>query len=108
MLGRASTTAGTAASRSILPRSGGGTALSSFDTKVVDGGVNGAGWLTRSTSTLTIWWDTWIVDGTVRLTAFLVKFASYPMRMLETGMVQTYALFTVAGVLVIFGYYMFQ
>ena len=87
---------------------GGGTALSSFDSKVIDGGVNGAGRLTRFTSTLTIWWDTWIVDGTVRLTAFLVKFASYPMRMLETGMVQTYALFTVAGVLVIFGYYMFQ
>jgi NADH-quinone oxidoreductase subunit L len=87
---------------------GGGTALSRFDSKVVDGGVNGAGWLTRATSTVSIWWDTWIVDGTVRLTAFLVKFASYPMRMLETGLVQNYALFTVAGVLVILGYYMFQ
>ena len=87
---------------------GGGTALSRFDSKVVDGGVNGAGWLTRAISTVSIWWDTWIVDGTVRLTAFLVKFASYPMRMLETGLVQNYALFTVAGVLVILGYYMFQ
>ena len=30
---------------------GGGTVLSRFDQKVVDGGVNGAGWLTRATST---------------------------------------------------------
>jgi len=87
---------------------GGGTALSGFDAKVVDGGVNGAGWLARFTSSVTIWWDTWIVDGTVRLTAFVVKFASYPMRMLETGLVQTYALFTVSGALVILGYYMFR
>ena len=87
---------------------GGGAALSSFDAKIVDGGVNGVGWLTRFLSSASIWWDTWIVDGSVRLMAFIVKFASYPMRMLETGLVQNYALFTVAGVLMILGYYMFQ
>jgi NADH-quinone oxidoreductase subunit L len=86
---------------------GGGTALSSFDAKVIDGGVNGAGWLTRATSTVTIWWDTWIVDGSVRLMAFLIKFASYPMRMLQTGMVQNYAFFLVTGVMVILTYYLF-
>ena len=26
-------------------------------------GVNGAGWLTRFTSRVSMWWDTWIVDG---------------------------------------------
>ncbi len=86
---------------------GGGTALSSFDSKVIDGGVNGAGWLARGISTVTMWWDTWIIDGTVRLTAFLIKFASYPMRMMQTGMVQNYAFFLVAGVLVILTYYLF-
>jgi len=87
---------------------GGGTALWSFDAKVIDGGVNGAGWLTRMTSTVTMWWDTWVVDGAVRLTGFVIKLASYPMRMLQTGMVQSYAFFLVAGVLVILSYYLFQ
>ena len=86
---------------------GGGTAFSNFDARVVDGGVNGAGWLTRLSSNATIWWDTWIVDGSIRLMAFSIKFASYPMRMLQTGMVQNYAFFLVAGVLVILTYYLF-
>ena len=86
---------------------GGGTALAGFDKTVIDGGVNGAGWLTRFTSQVSIWWDTWIVDGTVRLTAFMVKFASYPLRMLQTGLVQNYALFIVLGALGIVSYFLF-
>lgn len=87
---------------------GGGQKLTDFDAAVVDGGVNGAGWLTRFTSTLSIWWDTWIVDGAVRLTGFLVKFASYPLRMFQTGLVQNYALILVLGVVVILSYYVFR
>ena len=85
---------------------GGGNALSRFDQKVVDGGVNGAGWLTRFTSTISMWWDTWIVDGLVRLTGFSVKIASYPVRMLQTGSVQSYALVFVLGIAAVFGYYL--
>jgi NADH-quinone oxidoreductase subunit L len=85
---------------------GGGTALSRFDATVVDGGVNGAGWMTRFTSRLSIWWDTWIIDGSVRLGAFLVKLSSYPVRILQTGLVQGYALFIVIGAILIFGYYL--
>ncbi len=85
---------------------GGGAALSQFDQTVVDGGVNGAGWLTRATSTVSMWWDTWIIDGAVRLSAFSVKMASYPVRILQTGSVQAYALMFVLGVAVLFGYYM--
>ncbi len=85
---------------------GGGSAMASFDQRIVDGGVNGAGWLTRFSSRLSIWWDTWIIDGAVRFTAFTVKLLSYPMCLLQTGRVQTYALFMVAGILVFFGYYM--
>jgi NADH-quinone oxidoreductase subunit L len=85
---------------------GGGTLLSEFDKNVVDGGVNGAGWLTRATSTVSMWWDTWIVDGAVRLSAFTVKMASYPVRILQTGSVQAYALMFVVGVAAVFGYYM--
>jgi NADH-quinone oxidoreductase subunit L len=84
---------------------GGGARLSRFDSGVVDGAVNGAGWLTRFTSTVSIWWDTWIVDGLVRLTAFSVKFISYPVRMLQTGLVQNYAFFIVIGALGLLAYF---
>ena len=87
---------------------GGGSALASFDNKVVDGGVNGTGWLTRFTSTISIWWDTWIIDGSVRLLSFTVKLASYPMRVLQTGLVQSYALVFVLGVLGIFAYFLMR
>jgi NADH-quinone oxidoreductase subunit L len=83
----------------------GGLLLSAFDRDVVDGGVNGAAWLTRFNSRLTIFWDTWIVDGLVRLMSTLVWLAGYPARMLQTGYVQTYALFVVLGLLVMFGMY---
>ncbi|HJY85872.1 MAG TPA: NADH-quinone oxidoreductase subunit L, partial [Candidatus Acidoferrales bacterium] len=83
-----------------------GTTLASFDAKVVDGlGVDGAGWLTRMASRLSIWWDTWIVDGLVNLGARIVWLFSYPVRMVQTGLVPNYALFIVLGVLVFLGYY---
>ncbi len=84
---------------------GGGSAMAEFDRKIVDGGVNGAGWLTRASATLSMWWDTWIVDGAVRLTSFSVKLLSYPVCLIESGRVQTYALFVVVGVLAFLGYY---
>ena len=87
---------------------GGGTVLGAFDRNVVDGGVNGAGWITRATATVSMWWDTWVVDGLVRFTAFFVKMLSYPVCILQSGRVQTYAFFVVAGVLVMFGYYVIK
>ena len=85
---------------------GGGRVLGAFDRDVVDGAVNGAGWLTRFSSRVSMWWDTWIVDGAVRLGSFSVKLLSYPVCILQTGRVQAYALFVVVGVLVFFGYYL--
>lgn len=87
---------------------GGGTVLGKFDREVVDGGVNGAAWLTRVNSRICIWWDTWIVDGAVRFSGFFVRLLSYPARLAQTGYVQTYALFFVVGVLVMFGLYVTQ
>ena len=53
-----------------------------------------------------MWWDTWIVDGAGALHRLLrARCSSYPVCILQTGRVQTYALFVVAGVLVMFGYY---
>ena len=85
---------------------GGGRALGAFDRNIVDGAVNGAGWLTRFSSRVSMWWDTWIVDGAVRLGSFSVKLLSYPVCVLQTGRVQAYALFVVVGVLIFFGYYL--
>ena len=84
---------------------GGGRVLGAFDRNVVDGGVNGAGWLTRFTSRVSMWWDTWIIDGAVRFGSFFVKMLSYPVCILQTGRVQAYALFVVVGVLALLGYY---
>jgi NADH-quinone oxidoreductase subunit L len=84
---------------------GGGLALGAFDRNIVDGAVNGAGWLTRVSSAISIWWDTWIVDGAVRFSSLLVKLSSYPVRIVQTGRVQAYALFVVAGAVAFFGYY---
>ncbi len=84
---------------------GGGRVCGAFDRNVVDGGVNGAGWLTRFTSRISIWWDTWIIDGAVRFGSFFVKMLSYPVCILETGRVQAYAFFVVVGVLAFLGYY---
>ncbi len=85
---------------------GGGRVLGAFDRNEVDGAVNGAGWLTRFASTVSMWFDTWIVDGAVRLGSFTVKLLSYPVCILQTGRVQAYALFVVVGVLIFFGYYL--
>jgi len=85
---------------------GGGTVLGAFDRNVIDGGVNSAGWLTRLSSTVSMWWDTWIVDGAVRLASLIVKISSYPVRVVQTGRVQAYALFVVVGALAFFGYYL--
>jgi NADH-quinone oxidoreductase subunit L len=84
-----------------------GTTMAAFDLNVIDGvGVNGAGWLTRLTSSISIWWDTWIVDGLVNLTAIVARTFSYPVRFIQTGLVSSYALVIVLGVLLFLGYYL--
>jgi NADH-quinone oxidoreductase subunit L len=84
---------------------GGGRFLGAFDRRVVDGGVNGAGWFTRMAATLSAWWDAWIIDGAVRFTSFFVKMLSYPVCILQTGRVQAYAFFVVVGAIAFLGYY---
>ncbi len=84
-----------------------GTTLGAFDRNVIDGlGVDGTGWLTRFTSTVSMWWDKWIVDGLVNLSAWVAQLLSYPVRMLQTGLVSSYALFIVLGALLLLGYYL--
>jgi NADH-quinone oxidoreductase subunit L len=84
-----------------------GLALGSFDRGVIDGaGVNGVGLFTRVISRISMWWDKWIVDGLVNLSARFVGVLSYPTRILQTGKVSGYALMIVAGLIALLGYYL--
>ncbi len=85
-----------------------GNAAAAFDLAVLDGGVNGVGWSTRLTAELSRLWDLYVIDGLVNVMAFGVKVLSYPVRVVQTGLVQTYALLIVLGVLVFMAYYLFH
>ncbi len=83
-----------------------GNLLAAFDMGVVDGGVNGVGWSGRMLGLLSSWWDKWIIDGFVNVVAFVTRLLSWPARIFQTGIVQNYAWFITAGVLVFVIYYL--
>lgn len=86
-----------------------GGASAWFDTHVIDGTVNGAGWITRLAGKLSSWWDKWIIDGVfVNGPAILARVFSYPLRMLQWGLVQWYALVMTAGLVGFMAYYMWH
>jgi len=86
-----------------------GEASSWFDTHIVDGAVNAAGWITRLTATISSWWDKWIIDGIgVNGPAILARMLSYPARLLEWGLVQWYALVMTAGLVGFVFYYVYH
>ena len=86
-----------------------GTAMWKFDANFVDGGVNGAGWLTRAMGTVSSLWDKYIIDGLcVNGPAYLAKALSYPVRVIQWGLVQWYALVMVCGVVGFIWYYAIQ
>jgi NADH-quinone oxidoreductase subunit L len=71
-----------------------------FDSKVVDGGVNGTAWLTRLTSKITGLTDKYFVDGLVNTIAnFVISLMSPIVRAAQTGLTQNYALVMVIGLL---------
>ncbi len=69
-----------------------------FDSKVVDGGVNGSAWLTRLSSRITGGTDKYFVDGLVNAIAgFVVRLMSPMVRAAQTGLTANYALIMVIG-----------
>jgi len=83
-----------------------GTLLGRFDANVIDGvGVNGAGWLARFGSTLSMWWDKWIIDGSLNFSAKLMQLFSYPVRLLQTGVFSSYAMLILVGLVILLAYY---
>src|SRR5256714_1458286 len=83
-----------------------GTLLGRFDLNVIDGvGVNGAGWLARFGSILSMWWDKWIIDGLLNFSAKLLQLFSYPVRLMQTGVFSSYAMLILAGLVILLAYY---
>jgi NADH-quinone oxidoreductase subunit L len=71
-----------------------------FDSKLVDGAVNGIASLSRLSSRITGGFDKYVVDGIVNtIAAFVVRLMSPLLRAAQTGFAQNYALIMVIGLL---------
>ena len=81
-----------------------GTGLWKFDAKVVDGAVNGSAWTTVEGALGSGWWDRWVVDGIVKFIGGFIRTMSWPLRLIQTGYVQNYALVMILGLLIFIGY----
>ncbi len=72
--------------------------LWTVDRNVVDGAVNGTGWLTRAASWVSHVFDKYVVDGLVNLVGWICAEGSYLFRRAQTGLIQNYAVATLFGV----------
>jgi NADH-quinone oxidoreductase subunit L len=81
--------------------------LWAFDRRVVDGAVNGSGWLTVFGSWISGLIDRYVVDGAVNLVGRSAEESSFMFRRVQTGLVQNYALAMLAGVFVFVSIYLF-
>jgi NADH-quinone oxidoreductase subunit L len=84
----------------------GGRRFWSFDRAVVDGAVNGSGWLALIGSWISGLTDKHVVDGAVNLVGWTTQESSYWFRRLQTGLVQNYALLMLFGVFAFVGVYL--
>jgi NADH-quinone oxidoreductase subunit L len=82
-------------------------ALWKVDSAIVDGGVNGAGTLTRFNAKISNLWDKYIVDMLVNATGWISKGGSLVLRTFQTGFWQNYVLVFALGLFVIFAFYMY-
>jgi NADH-quinone oxidoreductase subunit L len=71
--------------------------LKAFDEKILDGLVNLVGRTNRLGGALSAWFDRTFVDGAVELVGMLSQFFGATLRLLQTGRIQQYAAFAVAG-----------
>jgi NADH-quinone oxidoreductase subunit L len=86
---------------------GSGRGLWKFDRRVVDGAVNGAGWLTQIGAWVSHMVDKYIVDGAVNFVGWSASEGSYLLRRLQTGLVQNYALLMLIGLFGFLTVYLF-
>jgi NADH-quinone oxidoreductase subunit L len=77
---------------------GAGRGLWAIDRNVVDGAVNGTGWITVVSAWFSGLADRTVVDGAVNLVGWVAQESSHLFRRLQTGLVQNYALLMLFGV----------
>jgi NADH-quinone oxidoreductase subunit L len=76
-------------------------AVFTFDSRLVDGIVNGLAWLSRLFSRIVGGFDKYFVDGLVNtVAAFIMRLMSPLFRAAQTGFTQNYALVMVLGLMV--------
>ena len=68
-----------------------------FDEKVVDGIVLGVGRLNRSIGFISAWFDRIFVDGVVNYVGMVSQAFGAAVRLFQTGRIQQYVSFAVAG-----------
>ncbi len=73
-----------------------------FDNTIIDGIVNGSGWITKVTSAISGWFDNWVIDGAVNAVAYISGFFGIALKKTQTGKVQTYVALAVFGVMVFY------
>ena len=78
-----------------------------FDTRVIDGAVDGSSWLTRLSAWISHMLDKYLVDGLVNLVGWLAGEGSHLLRRVQTGLIQNYALLMLFGVLAFLTLYLF-
>jgi len=85
----------------------GANGLWTVDRLVVDGAVNGSGWLTVFSAWFSHLVDKYLVDGLVNLVGALLEESSFLFRRAQTGLIQNYALVMVFGVFAFVSVYLF-
>jgi NADH-quinone oxidoreductase subunit L len=80
--------------------------LAWFDNYIIDGLVNLSSWLTRGFSHLTGLFDNYFIDGAVNLVANFTGYCGSKLRKIQTGHIQTYIVFVLLGILLLFYYFM--
>jgi len=76
-------------------------ASGTFDRVVVDGIVNGFGWLTRMVSWISGQFDNFFVDGLVNGVGHVIQGAGEVIRRIQTGRVQTYLVYVCFSILLL-------
>jgi len=78
-----------------------GRLASWLDSRIIDGLVDGAAWLTRRISAGSILLDTRVIDGAVNGIGSTHRAFSRGLRRLQTGFIYNYALSIVIGIVVL-------
>jgi NADH-quinone oxidoreductase subunit L len=73
-----------------------------FDNTIIDGAVNGVAAITKWLSFFSGKFDNVVVDGLVNLLAYSVGFIGLLFRKFQTGKIQTYIIFVLVGIILIF------